>query len=78
MCEIPIIKAPFTEEQVKYLNELQQSKRVHEYTCCSPKEIKQCQRRSGQNNGILTATTEGWICPCGKYKQNWAYEINNT
>lgn len=25
------------------------------------------------NEGILIATKEGWVCPCGYYKQDWAH-----
>ncbi len=23
-------------------------------------------------DGLLIVTTQRWICPCGKYKQDWA------
>ena len=29
----------------------------------------------GTSDGLLLATNEGWICPCGKYKQDWAHEF---
>jgi len=59
MSESKIITAPFTEGQVLFLNRHQAARRYHPYTC--PK----CREN-------LIATTEGWICSCGKYKQNWA------
>lgn len=65
------ITAPFTEEQVKRLNEFQESG-MHEFTCCSPPHIAECTRKTKESEGILTATTEGWICPCKKYAQDWA------
>lgn len=62
------IFAPFTEEQVKNLN-IYQDSWFHPFTCCGHNG---CKRRE-HNDGILIATTEGWICPCGKYKQDWAH-----
>lgn len=78
------IKAPFTKEQVKKLNEYQKQGKFHQFTCCSPEEIPECLRAmkevdgkiiEGTSNGILIAREEGWICPCGKYKQNWAHSF---
>lgn len=82
------IKAPFTEEQVKNLNDFQKSGRYHPFTCCSP-DLTSCKRKASnekrmngeevpytdENEGILVATTEGWVCPCGEYKQNWAHSF---
>jgi hypothetical protein len=67
------IYSPFTDEQVKLLNDYQQIGIFHPFTCCGPEEIKECTRSSGESDGLLIATTKGWICPCGKYKQNWAH-----
>lgn len=75
------IKAPFTDEQVKALNEFQKKGRFHPFTCCSPQEIKECKRANDEGDtyeekqGILIATNEGWVCPCGKYKQEWAHKL---
>lgn len=75
-----VIKAPFSEEQVIKLNEYQKSEKGHPFTCCSPSDITDCKRKNDnpedtyeEREGILIATKEGWICPCGKYKQNWAH-----
>lgn len=69
------IKAPFTDEQVKALNEYQTKGRFHPFTCCSPESVTECLRIKGTAEGLLTATNDGWICPCGKYKQDWAHEF---
>ena len=62
-----IIYAPFSDEQVLKLNEFQKSKKFHPFTCdCG---------RDREDKGILIATNEGWICPCGEYKQNWAHSF---
>lgn len=65
----------FTEEQVKHLNEQQQSGKVHPYTC-DRRSMNCCQVRVNEGDGILLATTDGWICPCGNYRQNWAHSTN--
>ena len=76
------IKAPFTKKQVNSLNKFQKETRYHPFTCCSPEEIVECTRASkeidgeiikGTTDGLLVATEEGWVCPCGRYKQDWAY-----
>lgn len=61
-----IIKAPWTEEQVKMLNLYQTNCLFHPYTC-------------GNGSHTLTATRDGWICEeCQKngteYKQDWCLE----
>jgi hypothetical protein len=67
------IYAPFTDEQVEKLNRFQSTKSIHPFTCCTPSEIRECQRRLRRNEGILIATNDGWVCPCGEYVQDWAY-----
>jgi len=70
-----MIKAPFTDEKVKELNEYQSSRRMHPYTC--DRKAPECEvnqePRDRSKDGVLIATKEGWICPCGKYKQNWCH-----
>ena len=121
------IKAPFTEEQVKNLNEYQKSDTSHPFTCCGERNPS-CKRRlssgryekqqeylkkdiewlkqevrnlnepyykveelvdwqlanilsaidipyTDENEGILIASTQGWVCPCGEYKQDWAHDF---
>lgn len=65
------VTAPFTPDQVQHLNAFQNGP-VHSFTCCSP-DIPECTRASGLSDGTLIATEEGWTCPCGKYKQDWAH-----
>lgn len=57
-----IIKAPFTDEQVRNLNEYQKLGFVHEFTCVNKHEDR-----------TLVATNDGWICPSCDYKQNWCH-----
>ena len=47
----------------------------HPYTCCgSDNEGNHC-NRSKHDDGILIATRDGWVCPCGKYTQDLAYPL---
>jgi hypothetical protein len=65
------IYAPFTEEQVKNLNEYQASGQLHPFTCGGT----YCGDRSKHEGGLLEATRSGWICPCKQYSQNWAHKF---
>jgi len=82
------INAPFTPEQVEFLNQYQESGRFHPFTCCSGDETTQsCKRRKAsdgrangeivpynkENEGVLIASESGWVCPCGESTQDWAY-----
>lgn len=64
------IKAPWTEEQIKDLNARQANPNMHPYTC-DRKSLKCQTRQFLAKDGVLIATKEGWICPCGEYKQDW-------
>lgn len=75
------ISAPFTPEEVRELNDHQQKGSFHPFTCCSPEYVDGCTRKNKTgksimlDEGTLVATTEGWVCPCGGYVQNWAYRF---
>ena len=68
------IKSPWTPEQVQILKEFQSAGYLHPFTCGDPEEVKECQRRSGSNSGALIPSESGWVCPCGKYHQDWCYD----
>lgn len=57
-------KTPWTQAEVDSLNNRQKSQLFHPYTC--PGDHKEC---AGNRN--LIATEDGWVCRCGKYKQDW-------
>jgi hypothetical protein len=62
------IRAPFTPEQVAALNQFQNVRWFHSFTCARRVDHPAC-------SGVLIATTEGWHCPaasCG-YTQDWAH-----
>ncbi len=65
MTELPF-SPPWTDEQVKNLNDFQKNGVMHPFTC--PGEHKEC---AAQRE--LIATNDGWVCACGKYTQNWAH-----
>jgi hypothetical protein len=71
------IKSPFTKEQVDNLNEYQQKGMFHPFTC--DRKAQECEvnvsPRDYTKDGILIATEQGWICPCGKYTQNWCHSF---
>ena len=70
------IIAPFTKEQVEGLKMYQNNLSAHPFTCGSPENIPECFRRNDpMNEGELIPTEKGWICPCGKYTQNWAHSF---
>ena len=80
-------KAPFTNEEVNNINDFQFVSGFHPFTCCSPEHITECKRQNpaflpeGQtwdpkvNDGVLKASNDGLICPCGKYTQDWVHEF---
>lgn len=79
-----IIKAPFTEDQVKKLNEYQRSGKFHPFTGIGqPRIINKLQpamertRAICPNNCLLIATVDGWCCPCNddNCNQNWAWKF---
>ena len=81
------IYAPFTEDQVLKLKAWQEGNTNftatilsdylinvpgHPFTCCSHND---CDRLNQPNEGALIPSKEGWICPCGEYKQNWCHDF---
>ena len=60
-----IIKAPFTDEHVKKLNEYQNLGIMHEFTCANGHGGKR----------VLTATNNGWVCPTCNYTQDWFHSF---
>ncbi len=86
---MPKVYAPFTDEQVELLKAWQEGRVTmraevgtetviafnvtpHPFTCCS---YEGCKRREKPNEGALMPSTDGWICPCGKYTQDWAHDF---
>lgn len=65
------IKAPFSSEQVEALNRWQKNGHVHPFTCGN----KRNDTNHTGGEGVLIATTDGWICPFCSYQQDWAYDF---
>lgn len=38
-------------------------------------KLKQWQSGEREDEGVLIPTTEGWVCPCGEWKQNWCHDF---
>ncbi len=59
------------QDKLSELNAFQKSGRFHPYTC--DRNHAECEvnitPRDYSKDGILIATSEGWVCPCGKYTQ---------
>lgn len=55
--------APFTEEQIKTFNDLQE--RLSLYTCMG---FNDCQKSEDHDYGVLKAEKNHLICPCGRYR----------
>lgn len=65
------ITAPFTADQVNNLMDYQNTGGYHPYTC--DESGKECAKKTGKGDGRLIACKEGFVCSCGKYRQNWAH-----
>lgn len=68
-------KSPWSIEKVQQLNNNQKNTTFHPYTC--DRKHSDCevntQPSDYSKDGVLIAKTEGWVCPCGKYTQDWAH-----
>jgi hypothetical protein len=60
-------KAPWSLEQTQHLNDFQHASLYHPFTCRN--------RGDGEHEGegLLRATTDGWVCPSCDYTQDWAH-----
>lgn len=54
---------------VRILEARQKNPNRHPFTCGGPDGAIECERRKGTGEGVLIPTPEGWVCPCGAYKQ---------
>lgn len=60
-----------TQETIDKLNSQQNSGKYHPYTCdrkCTECEVN-IVPRDYSKDGVLIATKDGWVCPCGNYTQ---------
>jgi len=73
-----MIKKPWTKEHVDHLNSQQKRSDCHPYTCGGGHGVNvKCERQQvpmdWSKEGTLIATVDGWVCPCGDYKQDWSH-----
>jgi hypothetical protein len=66
-----VIKAPFTLEEVEALNRWQRDGRNHPLTCGGNRK----DQHHLDGEGVLVATTAGWVCPYCDYRQDWAHDF---
>ena len=59
----------FTPEEVHSLNEYQAVGVMHPFTCGGGHRTEH-----PDGEGILVATTAGWVCPYCDYRQDWAHD----
>jgi len=58
------------EEKVDLLNEQQTLTAIHPLTC--DRSHEECETKGiSRKDGILIATENGWVCPCGNYTQKF-------
>jgi hypothetical protein len=62
----------FTLEEVESLNAYQKARVFHPFTCGSGNRTDS---KHLDGEGILVATTEGWVCPYCEYRQDWAHDF---
>lgn len=72
------MKAPWTDDQVKSLNDYQTDRRFHPFTCGAGNRTNPAHRGvkamfGHHDYGLLVATSGGWICLACSYQQDWAY-----
>lgn len=69
------LNIPWTQEMIDDLNAHQNNGMMHPYTCDRSAECCEVNQRPRDysKDGILIATKDGWVCPCGKYTQDWAH-----
>lgn len=80
------VRAPWTPDQVVALKRWQERGDVHEFTCpgpdCRPARAREGADEAGGDMVIAPApcpsrnlipTPDGWVCACGRYRQDWAY-----
>jgi hypothetical protein len=67
-------------EMINDLNMQQQLKMVHPFTCDRISSQCECNRfpNDQTKDGVLIATLDGWVCPCGEYTQAFALNLANT
>ena len=66
-------KHDWSKQTADALNKGQLLGQFHPYTC--DRNHAECEvninPRDYSKDGVLIATENGWVCPCGKYTQNW-------
>lgn len=64
-------RAPWTDEEVRLLNQHQQNPQFHPFTCGSGNRTDE---KHLDGEGVLVATPDGWVCPYCDYRQDWCHQ----
>ena len=64
------ITAPWSDSEVEQLRQLQGNPMFHGYTCPGGRDCR------APGHRLLVPTTEGWVCVCGDYRQDWAHVVD--
>ena len=67
-----VVTPPWTQEQADALNAFQRRGEFHPFTCGSGRRTDPCH---ADGEGVLFATTLGWVCPFCPYRQGWAHSL---
>lgn len=67
------VEAPWTDEQVRRLNDFQNSGAFHPFTCPEQREVSHNKGEAHKDTDLI-ATNDGWVCPECDYTQNWAHK----
>ena len=76
-----VIDAPFTDAQVRALNQFQFSEVMHPVTCPHQgkalTQVAEGEDRDVHSEVVLVATIDGWQCPVRgcDYTQGWAHKF---
>lgn len=66
-----VIQAPWPSIVVRRLNEMQESGKIHPYTCGRRGDLPH--RFANGDYGVLRATVDGWRCPDCDWRQTWVH-----
>lgn len=65
----------FTSQEVGNLNFFQNRREFHAFTCEPSAAGRKSRSECPDGEGVLIATEDGWVCPCGAYTQKWAHSF---
>jgi len=61
---------PWSDEQIRSLMDYQHLGFFHPFTCGTKEK-----HNHPDDDAVLVATRDGWVCPCCDYTQKWAHDF---